>query len=148
MTDDTNEAAVYSLIEDWRQAVCLGDMPRVPAHHASDIVMFDVPERLQVTGLAACRRTWQLFFDQNPPGPQRFVLTELHVVVDQHVAFAHALLTICGSVCCPTLVAQPPPPAKPYWMTASARTSSDLAIVSPNAFAVLELITNSNFVGC
>lgn len=32
-------------------------------------------------------------------------------------------------------------------MSSSASTSSDLAIVSPNAFAVFESITNSNFVG-
>jgi hypothetical protein len=35
-----------------------------------------------------------------------------------------------------------------YWMTWSARPSSDGGIVSPSAFAVLRLMTNSNFVGC
>ena len=35
-----------------------------------------------------------------------------------------------------------------YWITSSARSSSDGGIVKPSALAVLRLITNSNFVGC
>jgi Transcriptional regulatory protein, C terminal len=38
--------------------------------------------------------------------------------------------------------------ADAYWTTSSARASSDGGIVSPSAFAVLRLITSSNFVGC
>src|SRR5262249_45464532 len=34
-----------------------------------------------------------------------------------------------------------------HWMIWSARTSRDCGIVSPRAFAVLRLITSSNFVG-
>src|SRR5262249_33383989 len=35
-----------------------------------------------------------------------------------------------------------------YSITRSARASSDGGIVSPSAFAVLRLMTSSNFVGC
>jgi len=35
-----------------------------------------------------------------------------------------------------------------YWITSSARCSSDGGMVSPRALAVFMLITNSNFVGC
>ena len=35
-----------------------------------------------------------------------------------------------------------------YSITSSARPSTDGGIVSPSAFAVLRLMTNSNFVGC
>ena len=34
-----------------------------------------------------------------------------------------------------------------YWITRSARSSSDCGIVSPSALAVLRLMTSSNFVG-
>src|SRR5262249_18439386 len=34
-----------------------------------------------------------------------------------------------------------------YWMISSARSSTDCGIVRPSAFAVLRLITSSNFVG-
>ncbi|MBM2844101.1 MAG: merR-type protein [Anaerolineales bacterium] len=39
-------------------------------------------------------------------------------------------------------------PPRGHWMTSSARSRSDCGIVSPSAFAVLRLITSSNFVGC
>src|SRR5215471_16968612 len=35
-----------------------------------------------------------------------------------------------------------------YWITSSARASSEGGIVSPSALAVLRLMTSSNFVGC
>jgi hypothetical protein len=35
-----------------------------------------------------------------------------------------------------------------YWITSSARASTEGGIVRPRAFAVLTLITNSNLVGC
>ena len=35
-----------------------------------------------------------------------------------------------------------------YWITSSARPSTDCGIVSPSALAVFRLITSSNFVGC
>src|SRR5262249_38823304 len=35
-----------------------------------------------------------------------------------------------------------------YWITSSARASTDCGIVRPSALVVLRLITSSNFVGC
>src|SRR5262245_11095422 len=35
-----------------------------------------------------------------------------------------------------------------YWITSSASRSSDGGIVIPSSFAVLRLMTSSNFVGC
>src|SRR5205823_10390715 len=35
-----------------------------------------------------------------------------------------------------------------YWITLSARNSSDCEIVIPSVFAVLKLMTSSNFAGC
>ena len=100
MTHESDEAAIRSLIEDWRQAVCRGDMAQVLARHSGDLVMFDVPQPLQAIGLDAYRETWELFFADNPPGADRFVLDQLRVFADERVAFAHALLTICGSARC------------------------------------------------
>ena len=39
-------------------------------------------------------------------------------------------------------------PSTIYWITSSARTSSDCGIIKPSALAVLRLIPNSNCVGC
>ena len=38
--------------------------------------------------------------------------------------------------------------SKGYWITWSARPTTDCGIVSPSALPVLRLITSSNFVGC
>ena len=35
-----------------------------------------------------------------------------------------------------------------HWITSSARASTDGGTASPNVFAVLRLMTGSNFVGC
>ena len=66
------------------------------AHHAKDMVTFDVPLPLQSKGIEAYRRTWELFFDSNPGGKGSFELRELKIIVGDTVAFCHALL-IAGS---------------------------------------------------
>ena len=38
--------------------------------------------------------------------------------------------------------------ARNHWITSSVRASNDCGIVSPSAFAVFELMTSSNLVGC
>ena len=46
MTDVAGEAAqIRDLIEHWARAVHGGDLGAVPARHAGDIVLFDVPRR-------------------------------------------------------------------------------------------------------
>ena len=96
MTGDSNETAIRNLIHDWSDAVCKGDIDRVAANRAKDIVMFDVPEPIQEKGLDAYRNTWKVFFAHNAPGPDRFRISELKIVADAQVAFAHGLLTIGG----------------------------------------------------
>ncbi|MGH6821901.1 MAG: YybH family protein [Methylocella sp.] len=96
MTGNSNEAAIRHLIDDWSDAVCEGDIDRVVANRADDIVMFDVPEPLQEKGLEAYRNTWKLFFAHNPPGPERFRISELKIIAGDQVAFACGLLTIGG----------------------------------------------------
>jgi ketosteroid isomerase-like protein len=96
MTGNSNETAIRNLIDDWSNAVCEGDIDRVLANRAADIVMFDVPGPLQEKGIDAYRKTWTLFFACNPPGPDRFRISELEITADDHVAFAHGLLTIGG----------------------------------------------------
>lgn len=91
-----DETVIRALIDDWQDAICSGDLDRVTADHADDIVMFDVPEPMQERGIDAYRRTWQLFFAHNPAGPERFRIDELRIAASDRVAFAHGLLTIGG----------------------------------------------------
>ena len=93
MPDD--ERQIRTLIEDWAAAVHGGDMDRVLAGHADDIVMYDVPPPENgVRGIDAYRETWPPFFDWQAQGAL-FEITSLDVTAGDDVAYAHALLK-CG----------------------------------------------------
>lgn len=89
-----DEEAIRRIIEDWAAAVRAVDMDNILAHHAKDMVMFDVPEPLQSVGIDAYRQTWELFFQYSRGGPGSFNIRELSVTCGGDVAFATAILTI------------------------------------------------------
>src|SRR4051794_2105217 len=94
MHDD--EQQIRTLIKQWAEAVHRGDMDRVLADHADDIVMFDVPPPEQgVRGLDAYRETWPGFFEWQARGAE-FEVEALGVTAGQDVAYAYALLR-CGT---------------------------------------------------
>jgi len=96
MTNNRNEEEIRALIDDWTDAICSGDIERVLANRTDDLVMYDVPEPIQVRGIEGYKDTWKLFFAHNAAGPDRFRLTGVEVVAGDDVAFAHGLLTIGG----------------------------------------------------
>ena len=90
-----DERQIRELIERWATAVHAGDLPAVLAHHAEDIVMFDVPPPEEgVRGISAYRDTWPPFFEWQRSGAL-FEIVELAVTAGADVAYAHALLR-CG----------------------------------------------------
>ncbi|MBF8189867.1 SgcJ/EcaC family oxidoreductase [Nonomuraea sp. K274] len=92
----TNEQRIRTLIERWAEAVHRGDLDAVVAHHAEDIVMYDVPPPHEgVRGLDAYRKTWPPFFAWQALGAV-FEIESLDVTAGDDVAFAHALLR-CGT---------------------------------------------------
>ncbi len=65
-----DEEQIRALINQWATAVHSGDMNRVLADHADDIVMFDVPPPHDgVRGIAAYRETWPPFFEWRRRAP-------------------------------------------------------------------------------
>jgi uncharacterized protein (TIGR02246 family) len=93
MSDQTE---IRDLIQRWASAVHAGDLDRVLAHHAQDIVMFDVPPPENgVRGIDAYRATWPPFFEWQKQGAS-FEIVELDVTAGAHVAYACALLR-CGT---------------------------------------------------
>ena len=84
------EKEIRQLVEDWAAAVRRGDLEKILAHHAADIVMYDVPKPFQSVGIDAYRNTWDTFFTFTKPGV--FDIQELHIVADQHVAFCYAAM--------------------------------------------------------
>jgi ketosteroid isomerase-like protein len=97
MPDTSNEKQIRTLLEDWAAAVRSKDMAGALAHHADDIVMFDVPLPLQSRGMEEYEKTWELFFANNRGGPGSFELTDVHITAGDTVAYCHALLKIFDS---------------------------------------------------
>jgi uncharacterized protein (TIGR02246 family) len=91
------ETEIRMLIRNWELAIQTGDMDAILAHHADDIVMFEVPEPIRSNGLKAYEDTWDLFFRYGSPGPDVFVIERLSVTAGDDVAFARGLLRIGGS---------------------------------------------------
>jgi uncharacterized protein (TIGR02246 family) len=91
-----DEAQIRELIQAWAAAVHAGDMDAVLAHHADDIVMFDVPPPEDgARGTEAYRATWPPFFDYQRSGAS-FEIVELEVTAGGDAAYAWALLR-CGT---------------------------------------------------
>jgi uncharacterized protein (TIGR02246 family) len=97
MPQDTNEAQIRMLVDNWAKAVRAKDTGGALAHHTDDIVMFDVPMPLQSRGLEEDKKTWELFFANSPGGPGSFDVTELQITAGETVAFCHAILEISDS---------------------------------------------------
>jgi ketosteroid isomerase-like protein len=89
------ETQIRALVEAWAAAVRRHDLPAILAHHAQDIVMFDLPPPLQGRGLKEYKETWDLFFKYHTP-PQAFDIEELAITAGEDVAFAVAIMR-CGS---------------------------------------------------
>ena len=91
-----DEQEIRSLITRWAAAVHAGDLETTLAHHASDIVMFDVPPPENgIRGIDAYRKAWPPFFEFQKSGAS-FEIVELHVSAGERVAYAFALLR-CGT---------------------------------------------------
>ena len=91
---NTEESRIKALLEAWADAVRRHDLPKILAHHAPDIVMFDVPPPLQCKGIAEYEKTWELFFRCNEPGTA-FDIEEISVTAGEDVAFAVVIMR-CG----------------------------------------------------
>ena len=93
----SDEADIRALITRWVDAVQRRELDEVVAHHADEIVMFDVPPPHRgVRGMAEYRDSWGPFFDWQRGADGIFELVELNVEAGTDVAFAYALLR-CGT---------------------------------------------------
>jgi ketosteroid isomerase-like protein len=90
----SDEAQIRALLENWAAHVRAKDMAGVLAHHAGDIVMFNVPEPTQWNGVDRYQDALQLYFD-NTATPAPYDLSEVVIRASDGLAFAHGLLR-CG----------------------------------------------------
>lgn len=93
-SNNSEEIRIKALLEAWADAVRRHDLPAILAHHAPDMVMFDLPPPLQCKGIEAYKDTWGLLFRYHKPGTA-FDIHELAVTAGEDVAFAVAIMR-CG----------------------------------------------------
>lgn len=87
----TDEDAIRELIQRWAKAVREKDLDGILAHHAADMVMFDVPPPFESKGIKAYRATWDLFYSVQPE-PIVFEIDRMEVTAGTEVAFVIALM--------------------------------------------------------
>jgi uncharacterized protein (TIGR02246 family) len=108
---ETAERQIRALVDAWADAVRRHDIPGILAHHAQDIVMFDLPPPLQSKGMEAYKKTWDLFFEYHKPS-QAFDVEELTITAGDDVAFVFGIMR-CG--------ASPEPGGFPFRLTIGLR---------------------------
>jgi ketosteroid isomerase-like protein len=87
-----NEYVVRGRLETWARAVWKADVDAVMAVHTGDVVLFDVPPPMTVTGMGAYLDRWRLFRDAQGEGV--FDVPDLTVVAGDDAAYAHGLLRV------------------------------------------------------
>ena len=61
-----NEQLIREIIDNWAKAVRANDIDAILAYHSNNMLMFDVPEPVQLKGIDAYRSSWvDLFFPCN-----------------------------------------------------------------------------------
>ncbi|MGY1794542.1 YybH family protein [Geodermatophilus sp. SYSU D00525] len=89
---DSDEVQVRQVLEAWAQAVRRADVDAVTAVHTGDVVLFDAPPPMVVTGIGDYLEQWRLFWEAQGEG--LFDVSRLTVVAGDGVAFAHGLLRV------------------------------------------------------
>ena len=91
-----DEAAIRELVENWASAVRTKNLNGILANHSSDMLMFDVPPPLQLQGIEAYKKTWDLFFSWSQDSGV-FNISEMNITAGNDVAFVTALMRCSGT---------------------------------------------------
>jgi len=99
-TPVTDEDQIRAVRADRAAAMHDRDAERFVAHYAPQVVKFDLPPPLQLTGpqarAAEALRAW---FASHPGGPVDYEIRDLTVTADGDVAFCHSLNHLAGALC-------------------------------------------------
>jgi uncharacterized protein (TIGR02246 family) len=93
--DTPDEAAIRDLVENWAKAVRNKNLSGILANHSPDVLMFDVPPPMQSKGIAAYKKTWDLFFSWSQDSGV-FDISEMNITAGNDVAFVTALMRCAG----------------------------------------------------
>ena len=91
-----DEIAIRNLVENWANAVRKKDLIGILRHHSPSMLMFDVPPPLQLKGIAAYEKSWDLFFSWSHE-PVVFDIGEMSITAGNDVAFVTAVMRCAGT---------------------------------------------------
>lgn len=98
-TAAADEEQIRAVIADRAAAMRERDAERFVAHYAPQVVKFDLPPPLQLTGPeardAGALRAW---FASHPGGPVAYEIRGLSITVGGDVAFCHSLNQLGGAL--------------------------------------------------
>lgn len=89
------QAEIQTKMESWVAAVEAGDVKKIMAHYAPDVVAFDAIIQLRFNGAQAYEKHWKACLDMCT-NHMAFQLRDLDIAVDGNLAFAHCLIS-CGA---------------------------------------------------
>ena len=92
--NQTGEARIRELTNEWERAVCAKDLDRIMAQYATDVLAFDAVGPLQFKGAEAYRQHWQNCFEFCQ-GDGFFEISELGIHASADLAYSH-FLNHCG----------------------------------------------------
>lgn len=95
---ETGDASqIRGLIEERVRAVQAQDVNRALAHHAPNVLEFDVVNPLQYAGLAEVRKRAEEWFSSFQ-GPIGYEVRDLNIAVGDDIAFCHYLFRVSGTL--------------------------------------------------
>lgn len=89
------QAEIRARVESWVRAVETGDVKKIMAHYAPDVVAFDAIIQLRFNGAEAYGKHWQACLEMCT-NHMTFQIRDLDVAADGKLAFAHCLIS-CGA---------------------------------------------------
>ncbi|MEA2808276.1 MAG: hypothetical protein QOG78_3981 [Rhodospirillaceae bacterium] len=90
------ETEIRAIMKARVEAVHAKDAARLVAHHAPDVVAYDLLEPLQYKGVSSLRERAQQWFD-GYDGPMTCEISDLTVVPSYDVAFCYGLHHVAGT---------------------------------------------------
>jgi uncharacterized protein (TIGR02246 family) len=94
--EKTNEEQVRELTRNWLKAVHARDAEAVMACYADDVITYDLFTPTKVTGTAAYRKNYEMWFQCCQNGPPSYEIKELDVVAGDDIAFCRSLNRMTG----------------------------------------------------
>jgi ketosteroid isomerase-like protein len=91
----TDEAVIRALVESWVKG-CIKNINGILAIDSPELLMFDLPEATQSTGIEAYKRAWDVSFSWSRKSGA-FNLTEMNIAAGNDAAFVAALVRRTGT---------------------------------------------------